>query len=184
MAVMRIVTVGDRDSDILHKTGMRVRNFGPELHKVLDDMLETMRDAPGVGLAAPQVGLGIRAVVIEYPEDEDDPDETARVYELINPEIIKSKGTVSGQEGCLSIPGTVADVDRATQVVVRAQDRNGKEFRLKAYDWLARIVQHEIDHVHGVLMTDNATQVYRLEENEEGEIEAVPISEEGLMAEG
>lgn len=182
MAVMRIVCVGDRDSGVLHKAGMRVRNFGPELHTVLDDMLETMRDAPGVGLAAPQVGLGIRAVVIEYPDDEDDPESTMHVYELVNPEIIKSKGTVSGQEGCLSIPGMVADVDRATQIVVRAQDRNGNEFRVKAYDWLARIMQHEIDHVHGTLMTDVATQIYRLETNEEGEVEAVPIEEEAPAA--
>ena len=77
-----------------------------------------------------------------------------------------------------------ADVDRATYVLVRAQDRNGKEYRIKAYDWLARIFQHEIDHLHGVLMTDKASQVYRLEENEEGEIEAVPIGGEPAVADG
>lgn len=178
MAVMKIVTVGERDSEVLHQVGMRVRNFGPELHTLLDDMIETMREAPGVGLAAPQVGVGIRATVVEYPEDEDDPENSMRVYELINPEIIKSKGSESAQEGCLSIPGMVADVDRATHVVVRAQDRHGKEYRIKAYDWLARIFQHEIDHLHGVLMTDKATQIYRLEKNDEGEIEAVPIEDE------
>ncbi len=177
MAVMRIVIVGDPDDDVLHKTGMRVRNFGPELHALLDDMIETMREAPGVGLAAPQVGVSIRATVIEYPEDEDDPENTMRVYEVINPEIIKSKGDESGQEGCLSIPGMVTDVDRATYVLVRAQDRNGEEYRVKAYDWLARIFQHEIDHLHGVLMTDKATQVYRLVHNEEGELVTEPIDE-------
>jgi peptide deformylase len=77
----------------------------------------------------------------------------------------------------LSIPGLVADVDRATYILIRAQDRHGKEFRLKAYDWLARVFQHEIDHLHGVLMTDKAEQLYKLEENAEGEIEAVPIEE-------
>ena len=128
----------------------RVRSFGPELHKLLDDMVETMRVAPGVGLAAPQVGVNLRAAVIEYPEDEDDPDNTKRVYELINPEVIKSKGSDSGQEGCLSIPGLAADVDRATYVLLKAQDRHGKEIRIKAYDWLARIFLHEIDHLHGV----------------------------------
>ena len=175
MAGMRIVTVSDPDSAVLHTSASRVREFGPALHTKLDDMIETMRDAPGVGLAAPQVGLGLRATVIEYPEDEDDPEQTLRVYELINPEIVKSKGAETAQEGCLSIPGMAADVERATYVLVRAQDRNGTEFRIKAYDWLARIFQHEIDHLHGVLMTDRATQIYRLEENEEGAIEAVPI---------
>ena len=138
-------------------------------------MIETMREAPGVGLAAPQVGLGIRATVIEYLEDEEDPENSLRLYELVNPEIIKSKGDETAQEGCLSIPGITADVERATYVLVRAQDRNGNEFRIKAYDWLARILLHEIDHLHGVLMTDKATQIYRLIENEEGTIESVPI---------
>jgi peptide deformylase len=175
MTVMRIITVGDPDHEVLHRPTTRVRDFSPALHATLDDMIDTMRDAPGVGLAAPQVGLSIRATVIEYPEDEDDPENTLRVYELINPEIVKRRGTETGQEGCLSIPGMAADVERATYVLIRAQDRNGNEFRLKAYDWLARIIQHEIDHLHGVLMTDKATQIYRLEENEEGMIEAVPI---------
>ena len=137
-----------------------------------------------MGLAAPQVGVGLRVTVVEYPEDEDDPENTLRVYELVNPEIIKSKGADSAQEGCLSMPGLTADVDRATFVVVRAQDRHGKELRVKAYDWLARIFQHEIDHLHGVLMTDKATQIYRLEENEDGKIEAVPIDGGVAMSEG
>ncbi len=184
MAVLDIVTVGDPGDDVLHRTAIRVRTFGPDLHELLDDMVETIRVAPGVGLAAPQVGLGVRVTVVEYPEDEDDAENTLRVYELINPEIIKSKGSESGQEGCLSIPGMAADVDRATFVVVRAQDRHGKEVRIKAYDWLARIFQHEIDHLHGVLMTDKATQIYRLEENEEGKIEAVPIDGGVAVSEG
>ncbi|MFN2202539.1 MAG: peptide deformylase [Caldilineaceae bacterium] len=175
MSVLRIVKVGDPDDAVLHQQAMRVRSFGPELHSLLDNMLETMREAPGVGLAAPQVGEGLRILVVEYPEDEDDAENTLRVYEMINPEIVKAKGSESAQEGCLSIPGMTADVDRATYVLVRAQDRNGKEFRIKAYDWLARIFQHEVDHTLGVLMTDRATQVYRLTENEEGELEPVPI---------
>jgi peptide deformylase len=177
MSVLRIVQLGDPDSAVLRKEGQRVRNFGPALHQLLDNMVETMRDAPGVGLAAPQVGLDIRVTVVEYPEDEDDPENTMRVYELINPEIIKAKGSEMGQEGCLSLPGLAADVERATYVLVRAQDRHGKEYRIKAYDWLARIFQHEIDHLHGVLMTDQAEQIYRLAENEEGEIVAVPIED-------
>ncbi len=177
MTVLRIVAAGDTDDAVLYQPAVRVREFGPELHSLLDDMVETMRVAPGVGLAAPQVGIGRRIVVIEYPTDEERPEETLSVYELINPEIIKSKGSEMGQEGCLSLPGLAADVERASYVLVRAQDRHGKEVRFKAYDWLARIFQHEIDHLHGVMMTDRASQLYRLQKNEEGEIEAIPIEQ-------
>ena len=177
MALLRIVNAGDQDDAVLYQTATRVREFGPELHRLLDNMVETMRAAPGVGLAAPQVGIGQRIVVVEYPMDEEDPESTLQVFELINPEIIKTKGAEVAQEGCLSLPGLAADVDRATFVLVRAQDRQGKEVRYKAYDWLARIFQHEIDHLHGVLMTDKAQQVYRLRKNAEGELEAVPIEE-------
>lgn len=177
MALLEIVTVGDANDDVLFKPANRVRDFGPTLHKLLDDMLETMRDAPGVGLAAPQIGVGLRVAVVEYPEDEEDPENTKRVYEIINPEVIKTKGTASGQEGCLSIPGLAADVDRPTFAVIKAQDRTGKEIRIKAYDWLARIFLHEIDHLHGVLMTDKATQIYKLVKGEDGELESVPLEE-------
>lgn len=175
MTKLKVVEVGSRDDKILYQPTNRVRNFGPQLHKLLDDMLETMRESAGVGLAAPQIGLSQRITVVEYPDDEDDPENTMRTYELVNPEILRSKGSEVGQEGCLSIPGLAADVRRATYVLVRAQDRNGKEFRLKAYDWLARIIQHEVDHLLGVMMTDKAEQLYRLVENDEGEVEAVPI---------
>ena len=84
---------------------------------------------------------------------------------------------IRDREGCLSIPGLAADVDRATFVLVKAQDRQGKEVRIKAYDWLARVFLHEIDHLHGVLMTDKATQVYKLVKNSEGDVEAVPLEQ-------
>jgi len=178
MAVLDIVPVGGAQSEILYQPAVRVREFGPKLHQLLDNMVETMRVPPGVGLAAPQVGVDQRIVVIEYPDDEDEPQNTMRVYELINPEIVRAKGTEIGQEGCLSIPGLVADVERATYLLVRTQDRHGNEHRLKVYDWLARIFQHEIDHLHGVLMTDKATQLYKLVKSDEDEgYEAVPIEE-------
>lgn len=177
MAVLRIVTIGDPDDAVLRQQAARVRTFGPALHRLLDDMLETLRVAPGVGLAAPQIGVAQRVAVIEYPEDEEKPDDTLRVYELVNPEIIKQKGSEVAQEGCLSMPEVAADVDRATYVLVRAQDRHGKEFRVKAYDWLARIFQHEIDHLAGTLMTDNAVQLYRLQKDAEGKTVAVPIEQ-------
>lgn len=177
MAILEIVTVNDPDHEVLFKNAQRVRDFGPRLHQLLDDMIETMRAAPGVGLAAPQVGVSLRVAVIEYPEDEDDPENTKRLYEIINPEIIKKRGAEIGQEGCLSIPGLAADVERATQVVVRAQDRFGKEIRIKAYGWLARIFQHEIDHLAGTLMTDRAVQLYKLVKNADGEIDAIPLEQ-------
>lgn len=175
MAKLPIVTPWDENSAVLRRSARRVREFDPELHKLLDDMVETMREAKGVGLAAPQIGLDQRITVIEYPDDEDKPEETMRRYELINPEIVKTKGSEVAQEGCLSLPGLAADVERATYVLIKAQDRHGKDVRIKAYDWLARIFQHEIDHLHGVLMTERAEQVYKMRENEEGEVELIPV---------
>ena len=177
MAKLRIVTIWEDDEEILRRPAQRVRAFDRRLHQLLDNMVETMREGKGVGLAAPQVGLDRRIFVIEYPEDTERPDETMQRYEMINPEIVKAKGSEIGQEGCLSLPGLAADVDRATYVLIKAQDRHGKSQRIKAYDWLARIFQHEIDHLGGVLMTDRAEQVYKVVELEDGEVELVPVEE-------
>jgi len=97
MDELKLVFVGDRNDEVLHKPAVRVREFGPGLHRLLDQMLVTLRGASGVGLAAPQIGVGQRIAVVEYPEDEDKPEETKRVYELINPEIIKAKGSEVAQ---------------------------------------------------------------------------------------
>jgi len=175
MALLEIVTPKSANAAILRNPTRRVRVFDAELHKLLDDMVVTMRDANGAGLAAPQIGLDQRISVIEWPDDPDKPEETLRRYEVINPEIVKAKGAEEGQEGCLSLPGMAADVVRATYVLVKFQDRDGKEVRLKAYDWLARIFQHEIDHLNGVLMTDRAEVLYRVVENDEGEVELIPL---------
>ncbi len=175
MTTLEIVTIWEEDSEILREPAKRVRTFDRRLHQLLDNMVETMREGQGVGLAAPQIGLNQRIFVIEYPEDPELPEETMQRYELINAEIVKAKGAEIGQEGCLSLPGLAADVERATYVLVKAQDRNGKSRRIKAYDWLARIIQHEIDHLSGVLMVDRAEQVYKVEEQEDGEVELVPI---------
>ena len=177
MAKLSIVTIWEDDEEILRRPAQRVRSFDIRLHQLLDNMVETMREGKGVGLAAPQVGLDRRIFVIEYPEDTERPEETMQRYEMINPEIVKAKGSEIGQEGCLSLPGLAADVDRATYVLVKAQDRHGKSQRIKAYDWLARIFQHEIDHLGGVLMTDRAEQVYKVVEMEDGEVELVPVEE-------
>lgn len=177
MAVLKIVQLGTPEEDILLTPTQHVRTFGPELHTLLDNMLETMHDANGAGLAAPQVGIAQRITVLEHAEDDEDPDSKVRTYELINPKILKTRGKDVAQEGCLSIPGLAADVERATQVTVRAQDRHGKEFRLKAYGWLARIIQHEVDHLDGKIMLDKATQLYKVVQGEDGELELVPIEE-------
>lgn len=184
MTILKIVTAGSADDTVLFQPAQRVRRFGPELHRLLDDMVETMREAPGVGLAAPQVGVDLRVAVVEYPDDEERPEETQRLYELINPEIVRNKGAEVAQEGCLSLPGLAADVERATYVLVRGQDRHGKEIRIKAYDWLARIFQHEIDHLLGTLMTDRAERLYRLVRGEDGEVTTVPIEETSLSGPG
>ena len=177
MTKLRILTVWEEDGEVLRQPAKRVRTFDTRLNQLLENMIETMREGQGVGLAAPQVGLDQRILVIEYPEDTERPEETMQRYEMINPEIVKAKGSEIAQEGCLSLPGLAADVERATYVLVKAQDRNGKEQRIKVYDWLARIFQHEIDHLSGVLMIDRAEQVYKVIEQEDGEVELVPMEE-------
>ena len=177
MTTLRILTIWEDEGEILRRPAQRVRTFDKRLHLLLENMVQTMREGKGVGLAAPQVGLDQRIFVIEYPEDTERPEETMQRYEMINPEIVKTKGSEIGQEGCLSLPGLAADVDRATYVLIKAQDRHGKSQRIKAYDWLARIFQHEFDHLGGVLMTDRAEQVYKVVELEDGEVELVPVEE-------
>jgi peptide deformylase len=156
MAVRKII---QPDNPILRQKARKVRDFDPKLHRLIDDMIETMLKAPGSGLAAPQVAVSERVIVIHYGDDENDD----TLYEIINPEIVKaSREMVDGIEGCLSIPGYAGLIERHESVIVRGQDRHGKEIRIKANDWLARIFQHEIDHLDGVLYTDKAKEVWQL----------------------
>ncbi len=181
MAVRKIVTIGD---EVLRNEARRVKKFDKELHRLLDDMVETMRDAPGVGLAAPQVNVPDRVIVVELAEDEDDPKST-KLYEFVNPEIVfHSDEEVEGEEGCLSIPNIVGDVWRSQRVVVKGQDRNGKAQKIEASDWLARVFQHEVDHLNGVLFIDRVEgpeHVRRLVEvkdaNGEEHFQAIPMTE-------
>jgi peptide deformylase len=125
-------------------------------------MIETLREAPGVGLAAPQVGISDRVIVVEYPEDDEQEDAPRKLFVVINPEIKEiSAETESGIEGCLSIPSLHGDVERALAVTVKGLTRHGQPFKIKAKGWLARIFQHEIDHINGVVFTDRATKVWR-----------------------
>jgi len=142
MVIRRILTA---DEPMLREKTKKVSHFDASLHRLLDDLLETMRDAPGIGLAANQIGVPLRVAVIELEE---------KVTELINPQIVRASGEVIDWEGCLSIPGFVAEVKRSAKVTVKAQDRHGKEFRIKGEELLARALQHEIDHLNGVLYID------------------------------
>ena len=142
MAIRPILTAAE---PVLRERTKRVSRFDASLHRLLDDMLETMRDAPGVGLAANQIGVPLQVAVLEVED---------RVTELVNPEIVRSSGEQLDWEGCLSIPGYVAEVTRAEKVTVKARDRHGKEIRVKGTELLARALQHELDHLRGNLYID------------------------------
>ncbi|MCX8026020.1 MAG: peptide deformylase [Thermanaerothrix sp.] len=158
MARRQIVTVPD---PILRRKAQKVHQFGADLQQLIDDMIETMRAAPGVGLAAPQVGASQRGIVVEYGEDEDE-NKPPRLYVVVNPEIVEvSAETEMGVEGCLSIPDLVGEVERYQRIVVKGQNRRGQPIKLKLQGWVARIFQHEIDHLEGVLFTDRAVRVWK-----------------------
>lgn len=162
MTLRKIVTLPE---PVLKRKARAVTKFDKDLQTLLEDMVETMRDAPGVGLAAPQIGLSERIIVVEYyqrEEDEENEEAPKKVWAMINPEIVKSsEETLLGVEGCLSIPGLVGEVERHAAVQVKGLNKHGKPMKVKAEGWLARIFQHEIDHLNGVLFTERATRVWR-----------------------
>jgi peptide deformylase len=142
MSVRPIVMLGDPR---LRLKGKPVDSFGKYLHELLDDLAHTMRDAPGVGLAAPQLGEPMQACVVEVEDT---------LYELVNPRIVRAAGDDLDLEGCLSIPGYVAYVNRHERVWVVAQDRRGKKFKVSGTGLLGRALQHELDHLDGKLYID------------------------------
>lgn len=161
MALRKIVTVGD---PVLNKTCRPVTKFDDRLATLIDDMIETMHDANGVGLAGPQVGV-LRRVVVVDTGDED--------LELVNPEIVKAgKETQTGLEGCLSVPGKYGVVTRPNYVVVRAQDRNGDWYEYEGEELIARAFCHELAHLDGHLYTEIAERMLTPEELEQLEREA------------
>jgi peptide deformylase len=172
MALRRIVTLPD---PVLKRKAHPVNKFDKTLHTLLDDMVETMRDAPGVGLAAPQIGLSERIIVIEYferDEQEEIEDAPRKLWAVINPEIVKvSEEKLIGVEGCLSIPGLVGEVERHAEVQVKGLNRHGKSMKIKARGWLARIFQHEIDHLNGILFTERATRLWKPQQEVDAEQE-------------
>lgn len=146
MAIREVRTKGD---EILTKPCKEVVKFDERLHILLDDMYETMESQNGVGLAAPQVGILKRAVVIDVGNGK---------IELINPEIIEESGLQTGSEGCLSVPGVYGEVTRPNKVTAKAQDRNGKWFKITGEGLLARAICHETEHLDGKLFLDKVTK--------------------------
>ncbi|RXZ77021.1 peptide deformylase [Paenibacillaceae bacterium] len=150
MAIRIIV----KDPDpVLRERAKEVTKFNSNLHKLLDDMALTMYDAEGVGLAAPQVGILKRVIVVDIGDEHG-------LIEMVNPEIVEQDGEQLGPEGCLSIPGLNGDVRRAQHVKLKGADRHGNPIEVDASDYLARAFQHEVDHLNGVLFTDLAEAVY------------------------
>jgi peptide deformylase len=162
---------------VLHRKAKRVSQFDKNLRALVDDMIETMRAAPGVGLAAPQIGVPLRVAVIEVDE---------KVTVLVNPEIVKRNGEEELDEGCLSVPGFWGKIKRAQSVTVKARDQFGKEIRVKGEGLFAQALQHEVDHLNGMLYIDHPgvvetlqrTRPERPRESQEREAEVAPVGSE------
>ena len=147
-----------KDGDpVLRKKANEVKKYGKWLNRLLEDMEETMELAKGIGLAAPQIGVSKRIIVINYED---------KTYKLINPEIIIQEGQTTEIEGCLSVPGMLGTVKRAKSVVVKALNENQDEVEIEAEGMLAVVLQHEIDHLDGILYTDIAMEVFNEDELE------------------
>jgi peptide deformylase len=155
MALRKILHYPDKR---LRTAGLPVTDFGPDFQALVDDMIETMYAAPGVGLAAPQIGVSQRLFIIDIATGEDQPSEL-RVF--VNPEIVEAEGDIEWEEGCLSFPGIHETLARKERVTVRALDRHGKSFELEADGLLAVAIQHENDHLDGRLMVDRMGMLRR-----------------------
>jgi len=173
---MTLLEIIQPDNPTLRRKAHRITSFqDKKLQTFIDDMIETMKDARGVGLAAPQVNRSLRLIVVYLPDDtEEDREEYGEhagvLFVVANPKIIKSsRKMVKGVEGCLSIPGWLGEVERHESVVVTGQDRDGKPFRIKAHDWLARVFQHEIDHLDGRLFIDLTDKIWQPDEEDSDE---------------
>lgn len=157
---MAILPIIKNPADVLTTHAKEVTQFDEKLATLLDNMYETMVDSDGVGIAAPQVNEGIKAAVLEIGEERE-------ILEIVNPEIIEySVDTNVDLEGCLSFPGLFGEVERSNGIRVEAQDRNGNLFEIEAYDYDARVLQHEIDHLNGVLFDSKITRILTEEELE------------------
>lgn len=166
MAVMNILIDGDPR---LRDKATKVRQVDDSLRKIAGDMWETMTDADGVGLAGPQVGVMRRIITVHVPAGMDNEDDPEYRYILVNPEIVRGYGEVVALEGCLSIPGWAGEVPRRENVTVKAMNLENKPIRIKAHGYFARVLQHEIDHLNGILFPDRmaeGTQLLRLDDED------------------
>ncbi len=164
---LEIVTVDGPRAGILRRRAQPVRAVTRDVRTLIEQMFETLRGARGVGLAAPQVGVGRRVIVIEVQD---------RRLALVDPEVLKQEGETVGTEACLSIPGLLGDVPRAAHVVVRARNRRNRYITVDAVGLLARVLQHEIDHLDGVLFTDRVRDPKTLRQAGEEATEVAPES--------
>ena len=151
---MAVITIRVLPDPVLRQKAKRVRTIDGSIRKLIADMVETMHAAPGVGLAAPQVGVPLRVIVLGMPEEED--------IAIINPQIVRRTGERLVNEGCLSVPGYVGEIKRAESVRAKGRDQNGKEIRIKADELLAQALEHEIDHLNGVLYIDHLESLDKL----------------------
>lgn len=151
---MAVYIIAKKGEDVLRDTAKEVREITSNILRLLENMKDTMYHANGVGLAAPQIGISKRVIVVDAEED---------LLELINPEIIEESGEETDTEGCLSIPGFIGDVTRAQKVRVKAIDREGRQVELVREGLAARVLQHEIDHLNGILFIDKAQNVRPVE---------------------
>lgn len=156
---MSIRLIVKEPDPVLREVAKEVTKFNANLQKLLKDMAETMYDAEGVGLAAPQIGISKRILVVDVGDDNG-------LVEMVNPVILEQEGEQLGPEGCLSIPNLNGDVRRAEHIVVEGQDSGGNRFTVKASGYFARAFQHEIDHLNGILFTDLAESVYDISERQ------------------
>jgi len=154
LAVYQIIKYGE-DNGILREKAKEITAITPSINKLLDDLRDTMYGYKGVGLAAPQIGVSKRAIVVDTGE---------KLIELINPEICEQSGSESSEEGCLSLPGMAGDVVRAVWVLVKGLNRLGEEIKIEAKGYQARALQHEIDHLEGIIFTDKATNLRKVVE--------------------
>lgn len=149
----------------LRKKAAPVTDFGEETQQLIEDMIITLHEESGAGLAAPQVNVSQQVILVEFGSEEDE-SIPPTLYVTLNPRITRfSSETVPGAEGCLSIPGLMGEVERAQEIVVEGQDRNGEPIKMRLRGWVARIFQHEIDHLNGILYTDRTANVWETDEN-------------------
>jgi peptide deformylase len=157
MALRNIVKEGD---EILTKRAREVSEINDRIRQLLDDMIDTMRENDGVGLAAPQVGVLRRVFVVEVDD---------KIYELINPEIIETEGIQTGEEGCLSVPGCIGTVERPAYIKMKGLDRYGNEIEVEGTELLAVALSHEYDHLEGILFVNKALEVKEIDEIDEND---------------